>query len=98
METNSGGQEREYPVAMIRRLVNDFVHDLRLSSAPHVFWSEADHLLSVSPAVFVASPAQETEDHISTAEPPCCRWSRFKDEFETVASASRLPCLDASHG
>ena len=30
METNSGGQEREYPVAMIRRLVNDFVHDLRL--------------------------------------------------------------------
>ena len=30
--------------------------------------SEADHLLSVSPAVFVASLAQETEDHVSPAE------------------------------
>ena len=110
VETNSWGK-REYPVAMIRRLVNDFVHDLHPPQL-HMFFSEADHLLSVSPSVFVASPvaspAQETEDHVSPAErervqkvdssPPCCRWSRFKDEFAIVASASRLSCLDAAHG
>ena len=49
--------KREYPVAMIRRLVNGFVHDL-----------EADRLLSTSPAGFVASPAEETEDNVSPAE------------------------------
>ena len=52
---------------MIRRLVNGFVHDLHPPQL-HMFLSEADHLLSVSPAVFVASPAQETEDHVSPAE------------------------------
>ena len=60
-------RKREYPVAMIRRVVNGFVHDLRPPQL-HMFLSEADHLLSVSPAVFVASPAQETEDHVSPAE------------------------------
>ena len=54
--------KREYPVAMIRRSVDGFVHDLRPLQF-HMFLSDADHLLSVSPAVFVASPAQETEDH-----------------------------------
>ena len=44
---------REYPVAMIRRVVNGFVHDLRPPQL-HNFLSEADHLLSVSLAVFVA--------------------------------------------
>ena len=61
------GGKREYPVAMIRRLVNGFVHDLHPPQL-HTFLSEADHLLSVSPAVVVASPAQETEDHVSPAE------------------------------
>ena len=32
------------------------------------FFSEADRLLSASPAVFVASHAQKTEDHVSPAE------------------------------
>ena len=59
--------KREYPVAMIRRLVNGFVHDLRPPQL-HMFLWEADHLLSVSPTVFVASPTQETEDHVSPAE------------------------------
>ena len=52
---------------MIRRLVNGFVHDLRPPQL-HIFLSEADRLLSASPAVFVASPAQETEDNVSPAE------------------------------
>ena len=52
---------------MIRSLVNGFVHDLHPPQL-HMFLSETDHLLSVSPAVFVASPAQETEDHVSPAE------------------------------
>ena len=59
--------KREYPVAMIRRLVYGFVHDLR-PPEPHTFLSEADRLLSVSPAFSVASPAQETEDNVSPAE------------------------------
>ena len=59
--------KREYPVAMIRRLVNVFVHDLRPPQL-FMFLSEADHLLSVSPAVFVASPAQDIEDHGPPAE------------------------------
>ena len=59
--------KREFPVAMIRRLVNGFVQDLRPPHL-HMFLSEADHLLSVSPAVLVASPAQETEGHVSPAE------------------------------
>ena len=59
--------KREYPNAVIRRLVNGFVHDLRPPQL-HMFLSEADNLLSVSPAVFVASPAQGTEDHVSPAE------------------------------
>ena len=59
--------KREYPVAMIRRLVNGFVHDLR-PPQHHIFLLEADRLLSASPAVFVASPAQETEDNVSPAE------------------------------
>ena len=42
---------------MIRRLVNGFVHDLRPPQL-HMCSSEADHLLSVSLAVFVASPLQ----------------------------------------
>ena len=41
---------------MIRRLVNGFVHDLRLPQL-HMFLSEADRMLSSSPAVFVASLA-----------------------------------------
>ena len=57
----------EYPVAMIRRVVNGFVHDRRPHQL-HMFLSEADHLLSVSLAVLVASTAQETEDHVSLAE------------------------------
>ena len=52
---------------MIRRLVNGFVHDLRPPQL-HIFLSEADRLLSASPAVFVASPAQETEENVSPAE------------------------------
>ena len=60
-------REREYPVAMIRRSVNGVVHDLR-PPLLHMFLSEADGLLSASPAVFVASPAQETEDNVSLAE------------------------------
>ena len=54
---------------MIGRLVKGLVHDLRPPQF-HMLLSEADHLLlSVSPAVFVASsPAQETEDHVSPAE------------------------------
>ena len=45
---------------MIRRLVNGFVHDLRPPQL-HIFLSEADRILSSSPAVIVASSAQETE-------------------------------------
>ena len=52
---------------MIRRLVNGFVHDLRPPQL-HMFLSEADRILSSSPAVFVASSAQETEKDISPAE------------------------------
>ena len=51
---------------MIRRLVNGFVHDLRPPQL-HML-SEADRVLSSSPAVFVASSAQETEKDISPAE------------------------------
>ena len=58
---------RESIQFMIRRLVNGFVHDLRPPQL-HIFLSEADRLLSASPAVFVASPAQETEDNVSPAE------------------------------
>ena len=61
------GGKREYPVAMIRRLVNGVDHDLHHPQL-HMFVSEVVHLLSVSPAVFVASSAQETEDHVSPAE------------------------------
>ena len=64
-QTSEG--KREYPSAMIRRLVNGFVHDLRLPQL-HMFLSEADRILSSSPAVFVASSAQETEKDISPAE------------------------------
>ena len=59
--------KRKYPVAMIRRLVNGSVHDLRPPQL-HIFLSESDCLLSASLAVFVASPAQETEDGGSPAE------------------------------
>ena len=59
--------KREYLVAMIRRLVNGLVHDLRPPQL-HMLLSEVDHLLSVFPAVFVAPPAQETEDQVSPAE------------------------------
>ena len=52
---------------MIRRLVNGFVHDFRPPQL-HMFLSEADRMLSSSHAVFVASPAQETEKDISPAE------------------------------
>ena len=54
-------EEREYPSAMIRRLVNGFVHDLRLPQFD-MFLSEADRILSSSPAVFVASSAQENRE------------------------------------
>ena len=64
-QTSEG--KREYPSAMIRRLVNGFVHDLRPYQL-HMFLSEADRMLSSSPAVFVASPAQETEKDISPSE------------------------------
>ena len=64
-QTSEG--KREYPSAMIRRLVNGFVHDLRPPQL-HMFLSEADRILSSSPAVFVASSAQETEKDISPAE------------------------------
>ena len=79
-----------------------FFHDLRPQL--HMFLSEVDRLLSASPAVF----AQETDDNVSPAESerlrkldsssPLCRKSRFGDEFEAVASASRLSCLDEAHG
>ena len=92
---------------MIRRLVNGFVHDIRPPQL-HMFLSETDRMLSSSPAVFGASSAQETEKDISPAERERVRklihrlprfwWSCFKDEFETVASASWLSCLDAAHG
>ena len=49
--------KREYPVSMIRRLVNGFVHYLRLPQL-HMFLS----------AVFVASLAKESEDNVSPAE------------------------------
>ena len=52
---------------MIRRLVNGFVHDLRPPHL-HMFYSEADRMLSTSPTVFVARPAQETEDNVSPAQ------------------------------
>ena len=45
---------------MIRRLVNGGVHALRPPQL-HIFFSEADRILTSSPAVFVASSAQETE-------------------------------------
>ena len=45
--------------SMIEGLVNGFVHCM--------FLSEADRLLSASPAVFVASPAQETENNVLPA-------------------------------
>ena len=64
-QTSEG--KREYPSAMIRRLVNGFVHDLRPPQL-HMFLSEADRILSSSPAVLVASSAQETEKDISPAE------------------------------
>ena len=54
-------------IAVIRTLVNGFVHDLRPPQL-HIFLSEADRLLSASPAVYVASPAQESEDNVSPAE------------------------------
>ena len=63
----TSGRKIEYPSAMIRRLVNGFVHDLRPPQL-HMFLSEADRILSSSPAVFVASSAQETEKDISPAE------------------------------
>ena len=59
--------KREYPSAIIRRLLNGFVHDLRPPQL-HMFLSEADRILSSSPAVFVASSAQETEKDVSPAE------------------------------
>ena len=52
---------------MIRWLVNSFVHDLRTLQL-HMFLAEADRILSSSPAVFVASSAQETEKDISPEE------------------------------
>ena len=64
-QTSEG--KREYPSAMIRRLVNGFVHDLRPPQL-HMFLSEADRVLSSSPAFFVASSAQETEKDTSPAE------------------------------
>ena len=90
-------QKREYPSAMIRKLVNGFVHDLRPPQL-HMFLSEADRILTSSPAVFVASSAPETEKDISPEErervrklnssSPRFLWSCFKDEFEAVGSAS----------
>ena len=47
--------------------MNGFVHDLRPPQL-RMFLSEADRILSSSPAVFVASSAQETEKDISPAE------------------------------
>ena len=64
-QTSEG--KREYPSSMIRRLVNGFVHDLRPPQL-HMFLSEADRILSSSPAVFVASSAQETEKDVFPAE------------------------------
>ena len=49
-QTSEG--KREYPSATIRRLVNGFVHDLRPPQL-RMFLSEADRILSSSPAVFV---------------------------------------------
>ena len=59
--------ERESPVAMIRRLVDGFVHDLRPRQL-RMFLSEADRLLSASPAVLVAPPAHNNEDSVLPAE------------------------------
>ena len=64
-QTSEG--KREYPSAMIRRLVNGFVHDFRPPQL-HMFLSDADSILSSSPAVFVASSAQGTEKDISPAK------------------------------
>ena len=64
--------KREYPSAMSRRLVNGFVHDLHPCQL-HLFLSEADLMLSSSPAVVVASSAQETERDIFPAERECVR-------------------------
>ena len=104
-QTSEG--KREYPSAKIRRLVNGFAHDLHPPQL-HMFLSEADRILSSSPAVFVASAAQETEKDISPAERERVRklihrlhvsgGHVSKDEFEAVASASWLSCLDAANG
>ena len=64
-QTSEG--KRECPSAMIRRLVKGFVHDLRPPQL-HMFLSEAERMLSSSPAVFVASSAQETEKDISPSQ------------------------------
>ena len=55
-QTSEG--KREYPSAMIRRLVNGLS---MISVLPqlHMFLSEADRILSSFPAVFVVSSAQE---------------------------------------
>ena len=51
-QTSEG--KREYPSAMVRRLVTGPPQLL-------MYWSETDRILSSSPAVFVASSAQESE-------------------------------------
>ena len=91
---------------MIRRLVNGFVDDLRPPQL-HMFLSEADRMLSSSLAVFVASPAQETEKDISPVERERVRKLTHRLHVSgghvsrttlRLASASRLSCLDAAHG
>ena len=82
-QTSEG--KREYPSAMIRRLVNGFVHDLRPPQI-HMFLSEADHIFSSSPAVFCCiicstSDAQNAQQ-VSLATPPKL-WQAVKvDIFE----------------
>ena len=58
-QTSEG--KREYPVAMIRRFVNGFVHDLHPPQL-HMFLSEADRILSTSLAVFCCFPCSRNRE------------------------------------
>ena len=85
---------------MSRRLVNGFVHDL-LPPQLHMFLSEADRLLSASSAVFVASLAHETEDHVSPAERERVHVAGghlSKTSLRLSLQSRGCPCLDAAHG
>ena len=65
--TRTRDGKREYPVAMIRRLVNGVVHNLRPPSFT-CFCRKLTCCCPPLPQFFVACPAQETGDHVSPAE------------------------------